>query len=503
MNLSKFKQQHSRQWLAIATIAIFLVSLILRFWGLDRFNTLVFDEVYYAKFANSYLINKPFFNAHPPLSQYIIAVGIWIGSHLPFGQNAVNSETGSLLSPWDYRWLNALTGAFIPLVVGAIAYQLTRRHLYAFLATLLIAADGLFLVESRYALNNIYLVILGLLGHLFLLLGIQGEKKPSWLWLTLAGTSLGASTAIKWNGLWFLLGIYLILSLAWSQKIWQKFRSNPDGEKLDNYQKTSRLSQLTKITLPQLITTLIITPILVYSLLWIPHLQLNPTPNFWQMQYEILSYHERVKSGPDVHPYCSNWYSWPLMIRPIAYFYKSVENKAQPDPVLPSLPARMKTPIIYDVHAMGNPALYLFSFIAVFLLIFLLVHRLYFWLKYELKSGENRKITQDKIILFPPDSEIWLGVYLIGNWLANLLPWIKVTRCVFLYHYMGSSIFAALALAWWLERWIYSPKKYLRAVAITGIFLVLTALVFWLPLYLGLPLSRLGWQLRMWLPSWV
>ena len=37
-------------------VVIFLLSLGLRFWNLGQFNTLVFDEVYYAKFANHYLI---------------------------------------------------------------------------------------------------------------------------------------------------------------------------------------------------------------------------------------------------------------------------------------------------------------------------------------------------------------------------------------------------------------------------------------------------------------
>jgi dolichyl-phosphate-mannose--protein O-mannosyl transferase len=44
--------------------------------AIERFNTLVFDEVYYAKFAKDYLTKTPFFNPHPPLSQYIIAIGI-------------------------------------------------------------------------------------------------------------------------------------------------------------------------------------------------------------------------------------------------------------------------------------------------------------------------------------------------------------------------------------------------------------------------------------------
>jgi len=51
--------------------------------------------------------------------------------------------------------------------VAGIAYQLSHRRSYAFIAALA-AADGLFLVESRYALNNVYLVIFGLLGSGFI-----------------------------------------------------------------------------------------------------------------------------------------------------------------------------------------------------------------------------------------------------------------------------------------------------------------------------------------------
>ncbi|GAC1489647.1 MAG: hypothetical protein NVS2B14_01090 [Chamaesiphon sp.] len=80
------KDRQSIPWFGIGITSVFFISVFLRFWGLGRFNTLVFDEVYYAKFANDYLMGTSFFNAHPPLSQYIIAIGIWLGTHLPFGQ---------------------------------------------------------------------------------------------------------------------------------------------------------------------------------------------------------------------------------------------------------------------------------------------------------------------------------------------------------------------------------------------------------------------------------
>jgi dolichyl-phosphate-mannose-protein mannosyltransferase len=110
-----------RSYFTAILLGIFVISLILRFWGLERFNTFVFDEVYYADFAENYLSRTQFFNAHPPLSQYLIAIGIWIGQHLPFGAGVSNDLTGSVLKTWSYRWLNAFTGAFMPLVVAGLA----------------------------------------------------------------------------------------------------------------------------------------------------------------------------------------------------------------------------------------------------------------------------------------------------------------------------------------------------------------------------------------------
>ncbi|MEG4998191.1 dolichyl-phosphate-mannose--protein mannosyltransferase [Microcoleus sp. B4-D4] len=488
----------------LGMLAVFILSLTLRFWELERFNTLVFDEVYYAKFANDYLTRTPFFNAHPPLSQYIIAIGIAIGTHLPFGKTAVNGLTGSMLSPWDYRWLNALTGSFIPLVVGALAYQLLRRRTFAFLAALFIACDGLFLVESRYALNNIYLVLFGILGQVFILKSVENAGKKRWLWLVLAGIGFGASAAVKWNGLWFLFGAYLILICAWAVRLIQGNRGNEEPIRDINsalLPPESPVQKLTELTFVEVCWSLAVIPILVYSICWIPHLHLNPTPNFWQMQTEILTYHERIKSGPDVHPYCSAWYSWPLMLRPIVYFYKTASNNGQPDPVLPPLPSGA-TETIFDVHAMGNPFLWWFSTLALILVAGVLIHRIVVWFQTRQVASVD-SLEQQQPILFPPTAQMWMVLYLIVNWAANLLPWMKVSRCVFLYHYMGCSVFGSLTLAWWVDRWLHSPQTRLRGMGVTIIFLVLAAFIFWRPIYLGLPLSQWEWNLRMWLRSWV
>ncbi|NES93114.1 MAG: dolichyl-phosphate-mannose--protein O-mannosyl transferase, partial [Okeania sp. SIO2B9] len=246
-------------------------------------------------------------------------------------------------------------------------------------------------------------------------------------------------------------------------------------------------------------------PIITYSLLWIPHIILNPKYGFWEMQKQIFSYHQRIGSGPDTHPYCAQWFTWPLMLRPVVYFYKNTGLLDQPEASLPPLPSDIGNPkvnpLIYDVHAMGNPALWWLSAVAILSLVLILINCIWDWEK-KRKARRNKIFIKPKV-KFIPASEMWFLLYLLLNWFANFLPWSKVTRCTFIYHYMGAAVFAILALAWWLDKWLNNRQVHLRAIGVTVIFIILFAFVFWMPIYLGLPISPQNWQMRMWFRSWI
>ncbi|MBW4515162.1 MAG: phospholipid carrier-dependent glycosyltransferase [Timaviella obliquedivisa GSE-PSE-MK23-08B] len=478
-------------WFWLGMAGVLFISLALRFWGLERFNALVFDEVYYAKFASNFLKRENIFTGHPPLSSYIIAFGIWASEKMQWG-TVKNELAGLLLSPFSYRWLNALTGAFIPLWVGAIAYQLTHRHRFALLAALFIAADGLFLVESRYALNNIYLITFGLLGQLCFLLALRAQSWQRWGWLAVSGAGFGAATAIKWNGLGFLLGAYGVWAIGWILHWFGSFwRAKENGDRHEISKKVrsladpSPLENLSQIHLGHVLINFALIPALIYYISWIPYIQIDPSTGFWDLQRQTLDYHERV-GGLTAHPYCSYWYTWPLMLRPIAYFYQIVKS--------PSTGAQ----VIYDVHAMGNPFLWWLSTAAIAVCLALMVQR--FWLG--LIAWQNASSSALRTL---PQLGIrgWAIIYLLTNWAANLLPWVRVTRCLFLYHYMESLIFAVLAIALLVDHWLQSSQSWRNMTATTVICLILIAFIFWMPLYLGLPLSPMEIQIRRWLTSWV
>jgi dolichyl-phosphate-mannose-protein mannosyltransferase len=519
-------------WLGI--IGVFVVSLALRFWGLSRFNGLVFDEVYYARFAGHFLKQELIFTGHPPLSTYIVAIGIWLGEQLPWSaEGAKNGLSGLYLSPFSYRWLNALSGSFIPLLVSGIAYQLSHRRSYALIAAILMAADGLYLVESRYALNNIYLVIFGLLGNIWFLLALRSLSWQRWLWLGLAGVGFGASASIKWNGLGFLLGAYGVWIAGWvlhwigtfrhrshrspqarsspaqsSPAQSSPARSSPARSPLHRFP----LQNLTQIHLGHILVCFALIPALTYYVSWLPYAQLS-ADSIWDLQIQTLDYHQRV-GGLEAHPYCSLWYTWPLMLRPIAYFYQTTHGINEPVPVIGPPTPPSASAVIYDVHAMGNPFLWWFSTAAIGLFVAAFAYYLWRWFTAStVARSANLSVINPSVVnpaaIHPANRSTtftpygWLTLYLLINWSANLLPWARVTRCVFIYHYMVSLIFAVLALAFLVDRWVFHPRRTYQIVGISIIVIVLLALVFWLPFYLGLPLSPSGLDLRRWLDSWI
>jgi dolichyl-phosphate-mannose-protein mannosyltransferase len=484
-------------WYRWGLVGIFLFSLGLRFWGLERFNTLVFDEVYYAKFANNYLTQTPFFDGHPPLSKYIIAIGMWIGDRLPFGRSVMNDLAGSLHTTWSYRWTAALTGAWIPLIVAGLVRAVSQNRRIALISALFVALDGLFLVESRYALNNVYLVSFGLLGQLFLVkagsiqkLSVQGLSVQRgavqrsawqvWLYLAVAGTMFAASAAIKWNGLWFLFGSYGILAIAWLLRILRHDRTLEDHV----------LSQLGRLHPIAVGLCLGILPIFVYSVIWIPHLQLNPDATFWGLQQQILTYHQNVKSGKDVHPYCSTWDSWLWMGQPVAYFYKvGIDPKRVLSPEAISLPNGP----IYAVHAMGNPALWWASTAAIGAAIIVLLQDL--WRRGWAWFQGNVNRSQLSV------SQLGFLGFIVINYGANLLPWVGVTRCLFIYHYMGASIFSMIALAWWCDEFWQSAKTRMWSIGLLATITI--SFIIWAPIYLGLPLESERYSSLMLSQKWI
>lgn len=466
-------------------LGLFLLALALRLWRLGQLNDLVFDETYYVRFAVDYLNGTSFFDAHPPLGKYLIAVGIALFNPLAEALGLPgNTLAGTWLSPLSYRWMTALAGACLSPLTALLAYHLSsgypqrQRLLFGLIAGALLLLDGLTLVESRFGLINIYWVVFGVAGQVCLLKAQESQRGGRWR--VLAGVIFGSAIAVKWNAAGFLLGIYLLWGLSRLRVgVATEARDTP-GEEISPAASQSFpvLPAVGQLTLTQLLVYCGLIPLAIYWLIWLPHLKLVDT-SFVGIHQMLWQAHQKI--GTQAHPYCSAWHTWPLMLRPVAYFYRQVGEFP------PSDIGGAVANAVYVVQGLGNPILWWFS---TAVMVTWAGRGLSRW-----RQGARAEKGRGGL-----DG---VAVFCLVNYGANWLPWMLVSRCTFLYHYMGALVFSCGGLAWLLTCWLTQSRPGFRRPALLLLGLMLLGFLFWLPIYLGLPLSprALGW--RWWLKSWI
>ncbi|NMF82799.1 phospholipid carrier-dependent glycosyltransferase [Nodosilinea sp. P-1105] len=464
-------------------MAIGGLALGLRLWGLGQLHTLVFDEIYYVPFALDYLDHMPRFDAHPPLGKYLIALGIWLSRGPAVWLNwptiAVQNQA---ISPLSFRWLNAALGATVPLVGAWLGWQLSaayprqRRVGFGLMVALLLSLEGLTLVESRLGLINLFGLWLGLLGQGCWLRGRRSplDPRPSWLWTGAAGVCLGAAISVKWNFAGFWLAVVLLGMGRWQPQ--------PGAE--------SRVAQRRGY-----LVALGLVPLITYGLLWLPHLGLTQT-SLLEVHQQLWHYHQSLEGGNAIHPYCSSWYTWPLLLRPVAYFYQGV-GPWPPETILHPV---VIPGTVYTLHALGNPVLWWLSTAAVLALLLGYGSKVMASWAQGYRSQNHRPQNHWLQGLRAQGMSPPVPSFILVNYAAHWLPWALVSRCTFFYHALGIGVFSTIALAWLLSRWWLDPRYRVWGWVVLGA--IALSFWFWLPLYLGLPLSAEALQRRWLIPSW-
>ena len=465
---------------ALIIFVLFFAGAVLRFWNLGQFNELVFDETFFPKFAYDYMLQKPFFHSHPPLGKYTQVIGIWIYNHLPWVNDpAIGSVALDELSAQSWRWVNATFGSLLSLIVAFTVYRLTNNRLFTVLATLFVVVDGCLIVASRYGLSNVQILFFGFLSLLFLIQAVKAKTKHR-KWLILCGIFLGCAYSVKWNGLGYSLIAWAVLFggsiCLFSERLLNKYITSRKGK----LTKVAKDSVFRKIGQSERILYLVVLPLILYCLMWIPDFRVNSkheSIGFIGMHQKMLGFHSN-EAEADSHPYCSRWYSWPLMMRPIAYYWDSRKEVLEDG---------TKVKKVHNVASFGNPLLYWMSALAVLWVFFQWLYSVFIWLKLG-RLQESYAI----------HSVIVLG---FG---ANFLPWSMVSRCTFLYHYQSASIFSFLALAWVTTGFFKSKNRWLNYLAVVIVVVVMAAFLYWLPYQLGIEITYDQWKSRIWLdPQWI
>jgi dolichyl-phosphate-mannose--protein O-mannosyl transferase len=258
----------------------------------------IFDEVYHAKTALQYLQGEsPTEWVHPPTAKLLIAIGVWL-----FGYE-----------PWSWRLLPALAGIAIAPVFYYLARTVLATERAALLAAGLLLADGVYLVQSRTAMTNIFAVLFQLSAALFVVRSGLAERLPV-KGMILAGLSLGLALSTRWTSLWAAGFLGLTLLVLRRERILR-------GREL-------------ALTL----TAFAVLPVLLYVLSYLPWQQQGHAwSDLWPHQKAIWNYHATLNA---THPYFSKWWTWPWLVRPTWYYFKQDGQT------------------IRGIVAIGNPALW-------------------------------------------------------------------------------------------------------------------------------------------------
>jgi dolichyl-phosphate-mannose-protein mannosyltransferase len=469
-------------WLVIALAAF------LRLWNLGYPKKLVFDETYYVKDAwtlwqtgaektwpqnpnaafeaghvNTYLTD-PSFVVHPPLGKWIMGLGMWL-----FGP--ANSAS------WRIS-VAVLSIAAVGLIM-LIAKILFQTHVWALVSGFLFAIDGHAIVLGRTGLLDGILMFFALLAFYFLLRHLQSRKLggPTWRqpWLLAAGVSLGAATAVKWSGLYFLaaFGLYVVISDVIE-------RRKAAQVNLVEGQRLKLRDWLLPSALQGAISFIIMVPtaLAVYLASWTGWLvsaggyDRNSNPNpwvaLWKYHQDVFNFHVNLHTP---HAYASNPITWLLAIRPTSFFYEGLSNGQ--DGCVSSSGCSSA------ITALGNPFIWLPAAAAVLFLSYLFATR-------KSKVG---------------------GLILLGI-AGGYLPWLAfMNRTVFQFYAIAFLPWMILALVYVLRMYLHTrnSQELPRAIRIVGGYLGLAFAVslFFLPIWIGTWTPYWYWHLHMWLPSWI
>ncbi len=288
-------------------------------------------------------------------------------------------------------------------------------------------------------------------------------------WLIAFTVLLGALVASKWYGVMAYGVSFAVALLVWLQRYWAAGRikrwGNPYGFRLD-------------ITL----VTVIFLSMSVYICSWIPDLTRHvhrpgdtgvATVNeLVYRQYSMYEYHHNLKA---THPYASTAGTWPLDLRPIAYYWKDTRSGA-------SMNAE-KACCVAEIMSLPNPLTMWFGLLCVPLVGFLA------W-------RENNKGYALLVIAY----------------LFQWLPWFFSPRLAWIYHFYANVPLIILCNIIVLQRiWNYfaTPEQTeARILARTGVLfyvgVVVLAFIWFYPILSGQPLPWNEWHARLWLGDrWV
>ena len=353
-------------------------------------------------------------------------------THPPLGKDLIMVGVALFgMTAFGWRFAGTLFGVLLVPLAWCFVRRLTRKPWAAATAGVLLALDFMRFSQSRLATIDVY-------GTFFILLGaycmvwycqrvLTDGVNRALLPMALGGVAFGLGCAAKWTGIYAGAGL-AVLYLGVLYARWQ--------QKRPGFRAEFRTAAVGGVLF------YVLLPLCLYIGSYLPYWWRDPAfslSDWWQCQVSMFSYHATLKA---THPFESRWYTWLLGLRPVWYYRNGY------------LPYGMKA----SIAGMAGPVIWLVGLAA---LVGLLWHQV---------SGRGSRQGAGVLILYG----------------TQLIPWMLVTRCTFLYHYFPSSMFCLAALALVLARMKHVAWAKKIAAGLCVVALVLFVLYY--PALSGLPI---------------
>lgn len=408
-------------------------------------NETYFDEIYHPRNAWEIVNGQDMYaSVHPLLGTSIISLGISI-----FGMN-----------PFGWRIMGALFGIMILPLFYLLTKKLFNNRFLSIVGTTLFASDFMLITTSRIGTLEPFSIFFIILMTYFMVCYIKEDfvkssLKKQLIYLAASGISMGIACSIKWTGCYAAVGLAVLFfaHFIYHTTMYFKLKQKTDPTSLD-YVKNYHSKALKIILWCCLFFVLV--PATIYVCSFIPtRVWKNDTwsiANVIKHSVGMYDYHAKLQA---THPYQSVWWQWLFDIRPIWYYLKDFGN------------GTMQT-----ISCFNNP---LISIAGVISMVVTAIHT------FKTKSST--------------------GFIILVGFLAALLPWVLVTRCVFAYHYYPSIPFLILAIVYTAQLII---KKYNSGEKMIVVYVALCIFLFilFMPVLTGFTTESGYVRLLQWLPSW-
>ena len=366
-------------------------------------------------------------------------------THPPLGKDFIMLGIALFgMTAFGWRFAGTLFGVLLVPLAWCFVRRLTRRPWAAAMAGVLLALDFMRFSQSRLATIDIYGTFFILLGAYFMLwycqqvltVGVNGAVLPMFL----GGLAFGLGCASKWTGIYAGAG----LAVLYLGVLYARWRQGKPG-----FAQEFRTAFLVGVVF------YVVMPLCIYIASYLPYWWRDHSfglADWWRCQVSMYNYHSTLEA---THPFESRWYTWLLGLRPVWYYRNGY------------LPAGLKA----SIAGMAGPVIWLGGLAALL------------WLLWRQVSGRGTRAGAGVLILYG----------------TQLIPWMLVTRCTFLYHYFPSSMFCLAALSL-----VLATAKDQRRARRLGAALCAAALVLFVwyyPALSGLPTAAWHADLLNILPS--